>query len=89
MTTAEKTTYATDWNNLDLSRGYERDLNILDPVSSDALLLAIHCNLPVINRETVKKQFSEMMWASVDQANEIFKANLDNIVKQAKKERAA
>lgn len=76
-----------DWNNINLNDGYERDQNILDPYSSDSLLLEINCNLPVINAKTVTAQFNESLESKISTAKEIFKANLSNIVKQARKER--
>lgn len=70
-----------NWNKIDLNDGYERDQNILDPYSSDDLLLEISCNLPVINAETVRKQFLESLESKVTTAKEIFEANLNNFVK--------
>ncbi len=77
----------TDWNNIDLERGVERDKNILEPYSFETLLLEIHCNLPEINPEIVKSQFKEQIMLKTQEAWRIFHANLDNIVKYAQKER--
>lgn len=77
-----------DWNNIDLERPYERDSNIVEPYSFETLLLEIHCNIKDITPGTVGKQFEESLAANMGEARSIFKANLDNIVKQAQKERA-
>lgn len=77
-----------NWNNLDLSEhSHERDANLIDPLSFDTLLLEIHCNIKDINPETVRKQFQEDLQSRIDEAKSIFESNLNNVVKQAKKER--
>ena len=76
-----------NYNNLDLTRNYERDVNIIDPLDFDTLLLEIQCNIKDINPETVTKQFNEDLQSRIEEAKSIFNANLNNIVKQAKKER--
>lgn len=77
----------TDWNNLNLESGYERSLDILDPITIDIFLLEVQCNLREINEETVTTQFEESLKNKVQSARDIFKANLKNFVKEAKKER--
>ena len=76
-----------NWNNINLNDGYEREQNIIDPYTSACLLLEISCNLPDINKETVRKQFNESLERSIESAREIFEANINNYVKQARKER--
>ena len=53
-----------------------------------ALLLEIHCNLPVINTQTVKEQAMASIKAKYQTAIEILNDNLENITKFAQKERA-
>lgn len=77
----------TDWNNIELDRPSERDLNIIDSYSFAHLLLEIDCNLKDINRETVSKHFYEILENRINESKEIFEANLDNIIKYAKKYR--
>lgn len=72
-----------DWNNVDLNR--ESDATILDAYTFDTLLLEVNCNLPVINRETVRKQFETSLQNKIRDAREVFEANLNNIVSHAKK----
>jgi len=79
--------YGINWDNINLNDGCERDLNMLDSYDFDTLLLEIDCNLPVINRETVTKQFNEVLESKIETAKSIFKSNLDNIVKHAIKDR--
>jgi len=76
-----------DWKNVNLTNAYERDQDILDSYSFDTLLLEIQCNLREINKETVKKQFMESLNSKIESAKEVFFSNIDNIVKQAEKER--
>ena len=76
-----------NWKNIKLEDGYERDLNLLDPYDFDTLLLEINCNVKEINRETVKAQAMESIKAKYQTAIEILNDNLDNITKQAQKER--
>ncbi|MFT6879124.1 MAG: hypothetical protein ACJARG_000048 [Arcticibacterium sp.] len=72
-----------DWKNVDLENGYERDQCILDPYSFDTLLLEVSCNVKEINRETVRKQFEEILNSKIISAREVFENNLDNIVESA------
>lgn len=78
-----------NWENVDLSDGYERDQNFLDPYSFDTLLLEISCNIPndKISRESVLKQVHENIQNRVEEAYRIIENNLDNIVEQARKEK--
>lgn len=79
-----------NWNNVDLSEeSSERDANLVDGLTFDTLLLEIHCNIKEISRFSVRAQFIEDLKSRTEEANKIFEANLDNIVKQAKKERAS
>ena len=76
-----------NWNNIDLN-SYEVDCNLIDGLTFETLLLEIHCNIREINETTVRKQFEDDLNSRVDEAKSIFEANLKNIVKKAKKERA-
>ena len=77
-----------NWNNLDLTDdSHERDANLFDGLTFDTLLLEIHCNIKDINPDTIRKQFIEDLTSRVDEARNIFEANIQGITKQAKKER--
>jgi hypothetical protein len=77
-----------DWNNINLNSNYERAQDILDPYTSDTLLLEIACNLKEINRETVREQAMLSLKTKYETAIEIINANLDNFTAEALKERA-
>jgi len=76
-----------NWNKIDLSSPYESSQNILDGYDSDTILLEVECNLPIINRDTVRKQALESIKSKYNTAIEILEANLDNYVKEALKYR--
>lgn len=76
-----------NWKNVNLSDGYEREQNILDPYSFDVLLLEISCNLREITEETVKAEFEKQLQSKIESAREVFNDNLTNIVKKAREER--
>ncbi len=75
--------YYTDYSNIDLNSGYQKDLNIIDPLSFADLLLEINCNLPTINEWTVRRQFEQDLQRTIKAAREVFEANMSNIVKHA------
>lgn len=79
-----------DWNNVDLSRGYERDQNFLDGYSFDMLLLEIHCNMKKenITEVNVRQHVEKVIRGKVEEAYSILDSNLANIIKQAKSEKA-
>ena len=79
--------YYTDYSNIDLNSEYQKDLNIIDPLSFADLLLEINCNLPTINEQTVRRQFEEDLQRTIEAAREVFKANLSNIVNYANNHR--
>lgn len=87
----ELKTKKMNWSNVDLTDGYERDQNIIDPLSFDILLLEISCNIRTenLNEAGITKQFETTLQSKIDSAREVFQANLQNIIKQAKKERNA
>lgn len=87
-TTLNATDYSIDWTNVDLSQGYHRDQNIIEPLSFSTLLLEVHCNIQDINPDTVRKHFEKDLQSRIREAREIFNNNLDNIVKHAKNERS-
>lgn len=74
-----------DWNNVNLSDGYERDQSIVDALSFDTPLLEVHCNIKdsEINVATVTAQFEEDLQNRITSAREIFEKNVKNIVKEA------
>jgi len=78
-----------NWSNVNLQDSYERDQNILDPYDFDTLLLEVSCNLrkEELTRESIGAHFNQILEEKVRVAKEIFKDNLDNIIKEAKADR--
>lgn len=72
-----------DWNNVNLKSDYERNQNIIDPLSFDTLLLEISCNIKNINDQTIKQQFETDLQNRINSAREVFEANLKNIMQDA------
>jgi len=72
-----------DYSNVNLKSPYEASQNILDSINFDILLLEISCNLTVINKETIKKQFEISLDAKINEAKQVFNDNLNNILKEA------
>lgn len=77
-----------NWNNIDLNSEYERSQPILDSYDCETLLLEVHANCREINHKTVKEQAMKELKLKYDVAVSILEANLDNLVKEAQKERA-
>lgn len=76
-----------NWSNVDLNSPSERDSALVDAFTFDTLLLEINCNIKEITPQAVRAQFEESLKLNIEQAREIFNDNLENIVKQAIKER--
>jgi hypothetical protein len=77
-----------NWNNIDLNSPFERSQDILDGYDSETLLLEVACNLPVITKETIRKQAMESINSKYRTAIEILDANLENYFAVALKEKA-
>ena len=75
-----------DWNNVNLKDAYERDQNILDGYDFDTLLLEISTNIRSedINEATITANFEQELKNKMYWARDIFKNNLQNILKEAK-----
>ena len=75
-----------NWNNVNLKDAYERDQNILDGYSFDILLLEISTNIKntEINEATITAQFEQVLKSKIQCAREVFTANLQNILQDAK-----
>lgn len=79
--------YGIDWNNVDLDSPSETSHNIIEGLTFDVLLLEINCNIRDINAKTVTAQFETDLQRRINEARDIFRMNLANIVRHAKKER--
>lgn len=78
-----------DYKNINLEDSYEREKPVLDSYSIDELLLEISCNFrkEAITPENVRRHIKEALDLRYWEALEIIEDNLDNICKQAIKER--
>jgi len=76
-----------NWEKINLENENERNLDFLDAYNFKELLLEIECNIKDINAENVRKQAFDCLKDRYLEAKEIIDANLNNIVKYAKKER--
>jgi hypothetical protein len=81
------TTYRTDWNNIDMDSPHEASLELLDGLTFETLLTEINCNCQKIDEESVMKQFEEDLQVRIQSAREILQANLQNIIRKAKRDR--
>ena len=77
--------YTIDWENVNLKSDYQKSLNILEPYNFEILLLELYTNIPnhKMTKEEITKHFNLVLNAKVNEAKEIFEANLQNILKQA------
>ena len=62
--------------------------NLLDPITFDDLILALHCNCKDINGTTALKQLDEIVQDRLFDMWELFARNRDEIVRLAKVGRA-
>lgn len=62
--------------------------NLLDPITFDDLILALHCNCKDINGTTALKQLDEIVQYRLFDMWELFASNRDEIVRLAKAGRA-
>lgn len=61
--------------------------SILDGVTFDDLILAVHCNCPVINRNAVVTQLNNIIEMRMEDTMELLSRNIDIIVEEAMKGR--
>lgn len=61
--------------------------NLLDGITFEDVILAVHCNCHVISRETVTKQFFEILEQRLLDMNELLNRNIDKIAEEARKGR--
>ena len=86
---SQLTEYSTDWNNIDLTSGYERNLNILEPYNFETLLLELRCNIPTkdLTKAAVLKHAKDVLKAKYTEAMEILESNAENVLKHELKDR--
>ena len=62
---------------------FETD-NLLDQVTFDDLILAVHCNSRVIDKQAVKRELHEIIESRFEDMNFLLERNLDEIICRAK-----
>lgn len=70
-----------DWSNVDLNSPSERASNLIDGKTFDIFLLEVSCNINEPTPEAITQHFNETIEGIVREAKEVFKDNLDAIVK--------
>lgn len=61
--------------------------NLLDEVTFDQLILSVHCNCREITKETVRKEWIEIINERLSDARFLFENNIDKIIEEANKRR--
>jgi len=79
--------YGINRENVDLSDSYNRNQNIIDPLSFKTLLFEIHSNIKEVTPEAIRAQFEADLQNRITSAREVFENNLNNIIEYAKNER--
>lgn len=59
--------------------------NLLDPVTFESLILAVHCNCPVIDERAVKETMKEIMKERLADTRFLLEKNMVAIIKAAKR----
>lgn len=63
--------------------------NLLDPVTFDDLILAVHCNCRVITPDEVVRTMREMLEQRLQDTRFLIKNNMEAITEEARKGREA
>lgn len=61
--------------------------NLLDPVTFDDLILAVHCNCRVINRAAVHAEMNEILASRRQDMMYLLEKNMETIMDEARKGR--
>lgn len=59
--------------------------NLLDPVTFESLILAVHCNCRVIDEKAVKETVKEIMDKRLADMRFLLRKNMDAIIRAAKR----
>ena len=70
-----------------LNKDLYSDDNLLDGITFDDIILMLDCNEKEININTAQKCFNELLALRLEDAKELVRINLNEIVKEAKKRR--
>jgi len=61
--------------------------SLLDGFTHDDLITAVISNEPIINEQTIKKVFNELLQAQLADAKAVLKANIQEVLKICKENR--
>lgn len=61
--------------------------NLLDGITFDDIILAVHCNCKEITPEAVRKEFKEFLEIRMTDTEFLLENNMDEIIAEAKKGR--
>lgn len=61
--------------------------NLLDGITFDDLILAVHCNCPVINRQAVHSTLNEILAIRKEDMDFLLENNIERIMEEARKGR--
>lgn len=61
--------------------------NLLDPITFDALILAVHCNSRIINRAAVRAELNQILAIRKQDMMNLLEKNMDAIMDEARKGR--
>ena len=61
--------------------------SLLDGITFDDLILAVHCNCRCITPDAVKRELKDMMESRMEDLNYLLERNMDEIIAEAKKGR--
>lgn len=70
-----------------LGEDLRTDDNLLDPITFDELILTVHCNCSVIDRESVLKEILQLFNYRLDDTIDLLDINMDEIIRLAKEGR--
>lgn len=61
--------------------------SLLDGITFDDLILAVHCNCRRITPDAVERELKDMMESRMEDLNYLLERNMDEIIAEAKKGR--
>lgn len=61
--------------------------NLLDGITFDDLILAVHCNCREITPTAVMREFKEIMASRMQDTEFLLEQNMDEVIREAKKGR--
>lgn len=65
----------------------DRSDSLLDGITFDDLILAVHCNCRVITPEAVRKEFEDFLELRMIDTRYLLESNMNEIIAEAKKGR--